>query len=119
MNLLKNYKLKASSLIESVIAIAIISICVFIATMVYVKLLDSDYEISYYKAKQKITELHLQTIEQQDFEDENYDFESYRIKKMTNDYSIFLKQVIFILETETKKEQVEYLVKVENIEAIE
>lgn len=119
MSLLKNYKLKASSLIESVMAIAIISICVFIATMVYVKLLEADYEISYYKAKQKIAELHLQTIQQQLFENENYDFESYKIKKTTNDYSLFLKQVTFVLETETKKETIEYLVKVEGSDTTE
>ncbi|WP_179008675.1 hypothetical protein [Winogradskyella forsetii] len=119
MSLLKSYKLKASSLIESVMAITIISICVFIATLVYVKLLDSDYEVSYYKAKHKIGELHLETIQQQLFEDETFDFESYKIKKTINDYSIFLKQIVFVLETETKKERVEYLVKVEQIETTE
>ncbi|WP_044397248.1 hypothetical protein [Lacinutrix sp. Hel_I_90] len=116
MNLLKNYKLQASSLIESVMAIAIISICVFIATMVYVKLLDSDYEVSYYKAMQKVTQLHLETIEQQAFEDEVYDYKSFKIDKTVNDYSVFLKEVAFRVETKNKKETFKYLVKVKPFE---
>jgi len=116
MNLLKNYKLQASSLIESVMAIAIISICISIATLVYVKLLQSDYEIAYYKAKQKITELHLQTIEEQLFEDEVYSFESYTITKQVKAYNRVVNQVNFKLQTKTKKETQYYLVKERSIE---
>jgi len=116
MNLLKNCKLQASSLIESVMAIAIISICISIATLVYVKLLQSDYEIAYYKAKQKITVLYLQTIEEQLFEDEVYSFESYTITKQVKEDSSGVNQVDFELQTKTKKETQHYLVKVKSIE---
>jgi ABC-type dipeptide/oligopeptide/nickel transport system permease component len=118
MSLSRNYKLEASSLIESVMAIAIISICISIATLVYVKLLQSDYELAYYKAKQKITELHLQTIEEQLFENESYNFESYNITKQVKEYSFGLYQVDFELQTKTKKEILHFLVKVTAIEEI-
>lgn len=116
MSLLKNYKLEASSLIESVMAIAIISICMFIASLVYVKLLDADYNVSYYKAKQKVTLLHLQTIEEQLFDDEVYDFESFKIVKEVQPYSEALKKVNFEIQTSTKKESFNYLVKINTIE---
>ncbi len=118
MNLLKNYKvyLKASSLIESVMAIAIISICVFIATLVYVKLLESDYEISYYKAKQKISELHYQTISEQLFDNEEFDYKSYKIKKEVKEYNSSTNQVVFELITNTRKEKLMYLVNIKPIE---
>jgi len=116
MSLLRNCKLQASSLIESVMAIAIISICISIATLVYVKLLQSDYEIAYYKAKQKIALLHLETIEDQLFENETYGFESYTITKLVKEYSPGVNQVDFELQTKTKKETQHFLVKVRSIE---
>jgi len=116
MNLLRNCKLQASSLIESVMAIAIISICISMATLVYVKLLQSDYEIAYYKAKQKIALLHLETIEEQLFDDEVYGFESYSVTKQVKEYSPGINQVDFELKTNTKKETIHFLVKVTTIE---
>gem|GEM_PF-2778550 len=112
MSLLRNCKLQASSLIESVMAIAIISICISMATLIYVKLLQSDYEIAYYKAKQKIALFHLETIEEQLFEDEVYNFESYKITKQVKEYSLGVNQVDFELQTKTKKETQHFLVKV-------
>lgn len=119
MSSLRNCKLQASSLIESVMAIAIISICISIATLVYVNLLKTDYEIAYYKAKQKITQLHLETIEQQLFEDEVYGFESYTISKEVKKYSYGVNQVNFVLTTKTKKEAQQFLVKINAIEETE
>lgn len=116
MSLLKNYKLKASSLIESVVAIAIISICVFIATLIYVKLLETDYEIAFYKAKQKVSVLYLQTIEEQLFEDEVYDFGDYKIVKEINDFSDKVKEVEFEILTKSKSEKYNYLIKIEEDE---
>ena len=118
MNLSRNYKmhLQASSLIESVMAIAIISVCVFISTLVYVKLLESDYEIAYYKAKQKVTELHYLTVSEQLFEDEEYDFETYTITKEVDEYSNMINQVTFKISSKTKKEKILYLVNVKPIE---
>ncbi|MDC3388578.1 hypothetical protein OAX11_03600 [Flavobacteriaceae bacterium] len=104
MSLLKNYNLKASSLIESVMAIAIISICISIATLIYVKLFDSDYELAYYKGKQKIASFHLSTIEKQIFENEVYVFEAYTISKIVSSYSPRVNKVDFELKTKNKKE---------------
>jgi len=116
MNSLRNCKLQASSLIESVMAIAIISICISMATLVYVKLLQSDYELAYYKAKQKIALLHLKTIEEQLFDDEIYGFESYSVTKQVTAYSPGINQVDFELKTKTKTETQHFLVKVKTIE---
>ena len=118
MNLSKNYKihLKASSLIESVMAIAIISICVFIATLVYAKLLESDYEIAYYKAKQKVSELHYQTTTEQLFDNDEYDYESFKIKKEVEEHSNSINKVTFEIISKSKKEKIFYLVNVKSVE---
>ncbi|PHS04930.1 MAG: hypothetical protein COA88_13030 [Kordia sp.] len=112
MSLLRNCKLQASSLVESVMAIAIISICISIATLVYVRLIQSDYEIAYYKAKQKITFLHLETIEEQLFENETYILDSYTIIKLVKEHSPGINQIDFELQTKTKKETQHFLVKI-------
>jgi len=86
------------------------------ATLVYVKLLQSDYELAYYKAKQKIALLHLKTIEEQLFDDEIYGFESYSVTKQVTAYSPGINQVDFELKTKTKTETQHFLVKVKTIE---
>ena len=114
MRLSRNYKLKASSLMESVIAIAIIAVCLLIASLIYVKLLDSDYEVAYYEAKQKVKELHFETITNQQFEDETYQYDAYKITKTVNDTSIDLKEVNFEIKTKKKVENYTFQVNVIN-----
>lgn len=49
-------KLKASSIIESTIAIAIIAACILMATIVFVKVVSIDTSLQDYKVKHKIFE---------------------------------------------------------------
>ena len=99
---------------ESVIAIAIISVCLLVAALVYTKLLESDYEVMYYKAKQKVKQLHFETIVNQQFEDEIYEYDTYKITKTVSDTSIDLKEVNFEMKTKTKKENFTFQVNVLN-----
>ena len=111
MKLLKNCNLKASSLLESVIAIAIISICMLLATMVYVQLLNSDYEIAYYKAKEEVSNLHYKTITEQLFEDEVFQFETFKITKTVAKKYMGLLEVNYLIKTNSKTGIITQLIK--------
>lgn len=117
--MLKNYNIKASSLLESVMAIAIISFCLVIATMIYAQLYDSDYDMGFYKTKHKVSELHYQTIREQSFENENYKSEGgYRIEKTVEDYEEGVKRVQFKVTNDKRKELFVYLIKTKKVEAL-
>ena len=103
MQLLKSYNLQASSMLESVIAIAIISVCLVIATMVYVKVIDTDYDMAYYMAQQEVSKLHYQTLKDQSFEDETFDYEVFKINKATEDINPELKRVTFNVDYKIKQ----------------
>lgn len=84
MRLLKNFKiLKASSIIESVIAISIISICALVALTIYLNVIGQKKSIQYFNAKQKIDYLIGQSILKNDYEDNFYSYKDYTIKKKT------------------------------------
>lgn len=111
MKLLRNSNLKASSLLESVIAIAIISICMLIATMIYVQLLDSDYDIAYYTAKEEVNNLHYKTIAAQLFEDEVYQYEVFEITKTVEETENELLAISYFIKTKTKSEKITHFIK--------
>lgn len=82
MESLKNFKrLKASSLVESVIAIAIISVCVLVGFMVYVNVIKQNDSTAYFNAKHKVDFFIQASIEKQDYESDNYTFDGYSISK--------------------------------------
>lgn len=82
MPLLKNFKtLKASSLVESVIAIAIISVCVVVAFMIYINVIKQNDPISYFNAKHKVASLVQESIQNKSYENESYTFDTYAITK--------------------------------------
>ena len=84
LELLKNYKnnfLKASSLLESVIAISVISICILIAAKIYAQLLGSSYSYRYLQAISKIDNLFYEAKATQNFEAKDIKFKNYFIKK--------------------------------------
>lgn len=73
--------LKAASLTESVIAIVIISICLSIAFMIYMKVVSISTPVYYIDAKQKIEKITNTTMQQRDYEANTYDFVAYKIEK--------------------------------------
>lgn len=82
MQSLKNSNsLKASSLVESVIAIAIISVCVLVAFMIYINVIRQNDPISYFNAKHKVESLIQEITEKKNYENDSYTFSNYSITK--------------------------------------
>jgi len=82
MILLKRYKiLKASSIVESVIAIAIISICILVASLTYLNVIKQNKSVNYYKAKHQIELLNNETLIEQNFNNDTFSFTHYTISK--------------------------------------
>ncbi|UII80121.1 hypothetical protein [Flagellimonas sp. CMM7] len=78
---LRHFKVKASSLTESIIAMVIVAICLSIAMVVYVTILKHDRGLPHYKAEQKVKELLWVVQEERLWEDEDYTFDSFTITK--------------------------------------
>ena len=82
MRSLKNFKtLNASSVVESIIAISIISVCALVAFLIYLNVIKQNKSINYLNAKHKISLLTQQSILENDFEDNQYSFKNYTIDK--------------------------------------
>lgn len=82
MLLLKHSKFfKGSSILESIIAIVIISVCVLVAFTIYINVVKRDKPITYYKAKQKVEFLTQEVLETKDYEANSYKYENYSIIK--------------------------------------
>lgn len=81
MKLLKGFNVKGSSIGESVIAMALVAICLAMAITVYGQVISSGMNVSDMIAEQKVKELVWQTEESQLFEDEDLNFETFRIQK--------------------------------------
>ena len=99
MKSLKHFEtLKANSLLESVIAIAIISVCSLVAFMIYVNVVKQNDAISYYEAKHKVALLTQETMEGNDYNENLYTFDGYTIDKEVqireNDNNALLKWTI-------------------------
>ncbi|MEO1033526.1 MAG: hypothetical protein AAFX55_19215 [Bacteroidota bacterium] len=82
MKLSKNFRfLKANSLLESVIAIAIISICILVAFLVYINVIKQNKSVINYNAKHQVEQIYQQSMADQDFENENYVYKNCIIEK--------------------------------------
>ena len=82
MELLKNFKfLKANSLVESVISIAIISICILVAFLIYINVIRQNRSIAFCKAKHSVELLYNNAIADKNYDDEDYKYENYIIEK--------------------------------------
>lgn len=96
----KNAKVKAGSLVETVVAIVIITICLLLALTIYIRVLEQDSGASEMKAKYDVHRLLTETKSQQDFEPETFVYDSYKIRKVVADRSdAGLVQVTFRVET--------------------
>ncbi len=77
---------KASSIYESVISIAIISITITVATTIFVNVMNSQDSISYYQMVEKINQLKTTCDEKQQFKSRNITFKSYEINQTVTNY---------------------------------
>ena len=73
--------LQANSLVESVIAIAIISVCLLVGFMVYVNVVSHSDSTTMYQAKHQVEFIIQESIQEKNFESETYDFDVYTITK--------------------------------------
>lgn len=101
MQLLKNFKrLKASSIVESVIAIAIISVCSLVAFMVYINVIKQNKAITYYTAKHHIERITQKAIEENDFSSDNYKYTGFTInKEVTISEEEHVAYILFTINT--------------------
>ena len=117
MQLLKNYKtLKGSSLIESVMAISIISVCSLVAFMVYLNVVKQHKTVGYYKAKHEV-ELLIKDIES----NHNYDNDAFSFMGYHIDKKVFINKnegtvlIEFSIRTGEKKHIINKLIPYEQI----
>ena len=73
--------IKASSLIESIIAIVLISICSLVALTVYLSVISQNNPIYYYEARHKVELLTSEAEQTQNFEEDTYLYETFQIEK--------------------------------------
>lgn len=112
MLLSKNFsKLRASSLLESVIAIAIISTCILVAFSIYLNVMNTKKPIAYFNAKHKIEAWTKEIASKGDYDDDIYSSEGFVIKKSVqinkDDKNVLLK---FTIKTNIKTYEVQKMV---------
>ncbi|NMH85975.1 hypothetical protein [Flavivirga algicola] len=112
MQLLKNYKVfKASSLTESVFAISIISICVLVVFMVYLNIISQNKPVYYYEAKHTVEFLTQESIKQQNYEDNAFEYKGYTInKKVTINKEDQMVSLSFFIKTGHNKYKINKLI---------
>ncbi|WP_133067283.1 hypothetical protein [Flagellimonas pacifica] len=108
----KRYKVKASSLTESIIAMVIVAVCLSIALVVYVSVLKRDRGLPYYKAEQKVKELLWATQYEMQLEDEDYTFLGFTINKKVEQHKGLanIYKVTFIANLPNGKKNYVYVV---------
>lgn len=91
-------------MVESVIAIAIISICIMVAFMVYINVISTVHSTNYFKAKHKIEYLVFKSIEENDYQDNLFKYEGFTIdKKVQIRAAEHMAEVTFTVSTASKK----------------
>lgn len=78
--------IKASSIYESVISIALISITISVATFVFVNIMNSQKSLSHYQMIEEIAILKQKCIEKQSFTNSSLEFKEYEIDKTVSNF---------------------------------
>ena len=105
MGLLSSFNtgyVKASSMTESVLATAIISICMLLAVKIYALVLNETISDVALQGKQRVDEL-MQTVKlNQDFEPADFEYERFTIRKRVSSFegSSNLREVRFLVKGE-------------------
>lgn len=109
--------IKASSLIETVIAITIITLCSLIATMVYSSVINQTPAVKVYESQYELNKLVQETITYKNHTPFKKKYEGFTIEKRVfpNDLNLLLLDIHFIISTE--KEIVKYSLLVNNEKA--
>nr|WP_321234603.1 hypothetical protein [uncultured Psychroserpens sp.] len=105
---------KASSLIESIIAIVLISICSLVALTVYLNVIGQNNPVYYYEAKHTVEKLANEAEKAQDFEDTNYNYSQYTIEKnVTIKEQEHIAIIDYVITSGTKSYTIKKLIKIE------
>lgn len=110
MVLLKNYKLKAASLTESIVAMVIIALCLSIGILIYTNVLRSDRNLASIVAEQKVKELLLKTKINKEYLDESFSFEGFTIDKKLEKINESNFKIQFIVTTVSNKDKYTYII---------
>jgi len=110
--LLSSCKIKASSLLESIIALVIIAGCILISLRVFTSILDSnrmDFEV---EVSAELKGILNKTKTEQDFSTEIFQFENYSISKIVSDYDQLdrVKHVQLLVQSKTDTIYYNYLI---------
>ena len=111
MPLSNRCSVKASSLLESVIAMTMIAICLGLGMVTFGMVMKTDNNIAFYQAQQKVKELLYETKQKQLIDDEEYDYKSFKIQKRVEGMeSDFGHKVNFTVTINGKKKTYQYIV---------
>ena len=102
----------ASSLIESVIAITIITICLLVALKLYITILEGRPSINNHRLKFHVDKLVAEMKLTPNFDSELYDFKTYKIKKTVSDHEnqLHLKKVSYTIQGQSDTITYHYLI---------
>jgi sensor domain CHASE-containing protein len=116
MKRLRNYKVAASSLMESVIATSIIAICIVIASIVFVNVFKRNYATDYIQAQQELHTIIHQLKQQATIEDDVYEFSNFKIEQKVNTYEsdASMQQIDFKISTSAKTATFSYLIAIKD-----
>lgn len=78
--------IKASSIYESVISIAIISITITVATYVFVNIMNSQKSLSFYQMTEEVAKLKYDCIAKQNFTNNTITFKAFKIEKTVQNF---------------------------------
>jgi hypothetical protein len=115
--LLKNSnRLRASSLLESVIAITVIGLCTVIGMMVFGRTYDSSTYTIDIEAEQTVKKMWLATQLNKEYTNEQFTFDRYSVKRETRPYDLkgTGTLVYFTVERNNKKKKYTYFAKSTN-----
>lgn len=105
---LNSFRLKGSTLVETIIALVIVAVCLSIALVVYVNVLKSQRNLPFYSAEQKVKELFWTTKEENSWENEDYGFNTYAIEKKVEKLNGTDKAYKLTFTVRTPEEQRKY-----------
>jgi len=90
MNIISlNSRIKASSIVETVIAITIIAICSLVATLVFANVIHSTTPLNKYEFEFELEKIMESTLNNNEITDATYKFEEFTIQKKVEQHSPF------------------------------
>ena len=115
MKSLKNFKkIQASSLLESVMATAIIAICVIMATIVFVNVFKTSHSTAFFEGSQEVHTIINNLKETQKAIDETHKYSNFTIEQTVTNYEneTSVKHIQLELITNQERKKFHYILNV-------